>query len=531
MVSTGSGKFLMSNLRLPSKGIVSRRGVLRGSLAASTVLVAPGLVAPALARAGRPEIAHGVQSGEVTQSAGMVWARADRSSRMIVEWSLHGDFRNARRLVGPAALEASDFTAKMDLTGLPSGSQIFYRVSMASLDDAKAVSEPVVGRFRTAPTDNRDVSFVWSGDTAGQGWGINPEFGGMKTYEAMRREEPDFFIHSGDTIYADGPIQAEVELPDGTIWKNITIEEKAKVAETLKEFRGNFRYNLMDDNVRRMNAEVPVFAQWDDHETVNNWYPGEILDRDEYTVKSVDLLAARANRAFHEYFPTRQIANDPERVYRAAHYGPRLDVFFLDMRTYRGPNSVNDQAKAGSDSAFMGAEQIRWLKRQLLDSRATWKVIAADMPIGIIVRDGDHFENGANGNGPVRGREHEFADLLRFIRDNDIKNTVWMTADVHYTAAHHYDPTRAQFKDFKPFWEFVSGPLNAGSFGPGDMDDTFGPEVVYVKSPGGKPNLSPKEELQFYGHARVNGESGDLTVTLKDLNGADLWSTTLTPEV
>jgi alkaline phosphatase D len=106
-----------------------------------------------------------------------------------------------------------------------------------------------------------------------------------------------------------------------------------------------------------------------------------------------------------------------------------------------------------------------------------------------------------------------------------------MTADVHYTAAHHYDPTRAQFKDFKPFWEFVSGPLNAGSFGPGDMDDTFGPEVVYVKSPGGKPNLSPKEELQFYGHARVNGESGDLTVTLKDLNGADLWSTTLTPEV
>ena len=29
-----------------------------------------------------------------------------------------------------------------------------------------------------------------------------------------------------------------------------------------------------------------------------------------------------------------------------------------------------------------------------------------------------------------------------------MRNTVWLTADVHYTAAHHYDPQRAAFKDF-----------------------------------------------------------------------------------
>ena len=59
------------------------------------------------------------------------------------------------------------------------------------------------------------MTFVWSGDTAGQGWGINLEWGGMKIYETMRRLEPDFFVHSGDMIYADGPIQAEVALPGG----------------------------------------------------------------------------------------------------------------------------------------------------------------------------------------------------------------------------------------------------------------------------------------------------------------------------
>ena len=65
----------------------------------------------------------------------------------------------------------------------------------------------MVGRFRTAPADRRDVSFVWGGDVAGQGWGINPDDGGMFTFATMRKHRPDFLLHSGDTIYADGPIQ------------------------------------------------------------------------------------------------------------------------------------------------------------------------------------------------------------------------------------------------------------------------------------------------------------------------------------
>jgi len=68
------------------------------------------------------------------------------------------------------------------------------------------VSEPVVGRFRSAPANRRPVSFTWSGDTAGQGWGIDEARGGMRAYAAMLRNRPDFFIHSGDNIYADGQL-------------------------------------------------------------------------------------------------------------------------------------------------------------------------------------------------------------------------------------------------------------------------------------------------------------------------------------
>lgn len=519
---------------------ISRRRLLVSGSAVLGGVAAPGLLtrgwaqsAPAVVTSDkmRPAIPYGVQSGDVTGSRGIVWSRTDRPARMLIEYATTDSFQDARRVIGPAALEATDFTAKHDLTGLPAGQDIFYRISFLDLSDLKTVSEPVIGRFRTAPARGEDVVFVWSGDTAGQGWGINLDWGGMKIYETMRRNRPHFFIHSGDTIYADGPIEAEQKLPDGGVWKNIVTEEKSKVAETLAEFRGNYRYNLLDANVRAFNAEVPMFAQWDDHETVNNWYPGEMLVSDDrYTVKSASLLAARTRRAFGEYMPLREIA-DPERIYRRIGYGPNLDIFVIDMRTYRGRNSANRQPTRSEETAFLGEEQLAWLKRELLASKATWKVISADMPIGILVRDGKSaFENGANGDGPALGRELEIADLLRFIKLNNVKNTVWLTADVHYTAAHYYDPDKAQFNDFDPFWEFVSGPLHAGSFGPGEMDDTFGPQVVYVRSPEGRANLPPSAGLQFFGHVRIDGKTRVMTVTLKDLEDPSLYSVDLTPE-
>ena len=229
--------------------------------------------------------------------------------------------------------------------------------------------------------------------------------------------------------------------------------------------------------------------------------------------------------------PTRQFAMDPERIHRTVHSGPSLDIFFLDNRTFRGDNSPKDQEEAGGPATFLGAAQVAWLTNALLNSRAAWKVIASDMPIGIVVRDGDqHFENGANGDGPVRGREHDIADILRFIRHNKVKNAVWLTADVHYTAAHYYDPNQAVFQDFNPFWEFVSGPIHAGSYGPGDMDNTLGPQVMYSKDPGGQLNLPPTDGLQFFGHVRIDGETEVMTVTLKDIADEALCSVDLEPE-
>jgi alkaline phosphatase D len=114
---------------------------------------------------------------------------------------------------------------------------------------------------------------------------------------------------------------------------------------------------------------------------------------------------------------------------------------------------------------------------------------------------------------------------------NGVKNVVWVTADTHYTGAHYYDPAKARFTDFDPFWEFMSGPLNAGTFGPNATDDTFGIQVVFQKAPpAGQVNLPPSAGLQFYGEVKIDGRSEAMTVFLKDLAGATLWQRTLEPQ-
>jgi len=523
---------------------LSRRHFLRTTLAAGAgsilpagpLLALPGGGAPAVIPSSRlrPELPSGVQSGDVTSSRALVWSRSDRPARLWVEWSTREDFRDARRAAGTAALEETGFTASLDLSGLPAGQQIFYRVRFDSLEFPGTWSEPLTGHFRTPqdPLDPnpRPVRLAWSGDCVGQGWGIDEARGGMRIFEAMRQADPDVFIHSGDIIYADQPLEPEVLLDDGTLWRNLVTPEKAKVAETLDEFRGNFAYNLLDPQTRAFHAAVPVMAQWDDHEVVNNWFPGLQLDYDDrYRVKSASLLAERARRALFEFTPIRRSPEHPDRIHRHYRHGPLLEVFLLDLRSHRGRNTPNRQPEADEDTDLLGAEQMQWLQTALRESRAAWKVIASDMPLGLLVPDrprgGERtWEAFANGeDGAPLGREMEVARLLSWLKRERIRNVVWVTADVHYAAAHHYSPERAAFTDFDPFWEFVAGPMHAGTFGPNGLDGTFGPEVVF-QAVAPAPNRPPSDDLQFFGLLDIDPRTRALTAAIHDRQGRRLWS-------
>jgi alkaline phosphatase D len=87
------------------------------------------------------------------------------------------------------------------------------------------------------------------------------------------------------------------------------------------------------------------------------------------------------------------------------------------------------------------------------------------------------------------------------------------------------------FSSFHTFREFVAGPLHAGTFGPNDLDPTFGPELKFCAVPAGmKPNRPPSEGLQFFGTIEIDGRSEVMMVSLLNAAGERLYRVELVPE-
>ena len=105
------------------------------------------------------------------------------------------------------------------------------------------------------------------------------------------------------------PDHRKLKLPNGEIWRNIVTEEKSKSPKRSPSSAATTNTICSTRNVRAFNAEVPVLAQWDDHEVTNDWWPDEI--RPDYANANASLLAARGRRAFREYMPMRQTPGRP----------------------------------------------------------------------------------------------------------------------------------------------------------------------------------------------------------------------------
>ena len=149
-----------------------------------------------------------------------------------------------------------------------------------------------------------------------------------------------------------------------------------------------------------------MFAQWDDHEVTNDWWPGAAAATGPIAIRAYccSRRAARA-RSTNSCRCARRRPKPAASIGKIS-YGPLLDVFMLDMRSYRRPNATAETAVATPTSS--GRTQLAWLKRELMRSQATWKVIAADMPIGADQRR----RRWRRATGPPAAARCEIADLL-----------------------------------------------------------------------------------------------------------------------
>src|SRR2546429_8279241 len=113
---------------------LGRRTLLLGAGATAAGLAIPGIAQAApLIRTGRPVLTHGVQSGDVTSTSGLVWTRADRPSRMIVEVSRDPSFRHARRVRGSVLGPDTECTGRKRVTRLVPGERVVLQGYAAGL--------------------------------------------------------------------------------------------------------------------------------------------------------------------------------------------------------------------------------------------------------------------------------------------------------------------------------------------------------------------------------------------------------------
>ena len=313
----------------------------------------------------------------------------------------------------------------------------------------------------------------------------------------MKELSPDFFIANGDMIYAADKCPVRGPSDD---WKNIPgnflgIADPdvnwTNIEQVRDTYLKHWQYNRADPYLQSFLQNTSMYSQWDDHEVINDfgalWPYWNSFNKDR---EGYPNIVNEGREAFFNYSPIVRNQDDKNRIYRSFNWGPYLELFILDGRSYRSPNSMVDTPE--NNKTMLGSEQLRWLEKGLMNSSATWKVISSDIPISvptganasILGRDG--WANGNETNFSFKtGFERELQRLLRSLDDNNIQNIVFVTTDVHFPANIQYEVDANDDGDKLIFHELISGPLSAFRFGmPGGvpipkLDSTFNPKMLY----------------------------------------------------
>ena len=503
-----------------------------GAVSAGRVVAAQAT--PAVATAGAPasriDVTHGVASGDVTATSAVIWSRASRGpAQMRVEYATDAGFAQpqAAQSAPGAATEATDLTATLKLEGLTPDTRYYYRVWFT--DDGQTGPPPqgaTVGSFRTAPAPGtrRPVSFTVAGDIAGQQFCRRPEEG-FRIFAQMEVLTPDFVIGNGDLIYADTACPGEGPAQGFGSWTNIPGDfpsigdpgvdwtDLDLVREIVDE---HWRYNRADPHWQRFLQTTPLYAQWDDHEVINDfgagWDHWNKANRDRPGYPN---LVTAGRDAFFYWNPIDRNPEEPNRIYRSFNWGTDMDLFLIDARSYRTRN--DREGVAPGEETILGDAQMEWLKQGLLNSQATWKVVSSDVPLSIPTgsnakefgRDG--FANGTDPDfSSQTGFESELGELLTFLDDNNVENVVFVVMDVHFAMTLRYETDPNGDGDLLVFHELVSGPNNAILGTPPEPDPTFNPTVLYQEA-----------DLFNFQYVRLEPAADGTTHLIADIRGED----------
>ncbi len=351
--------------------------------------VAPVIPPP---QPGQPYLQLAPMLGHVSAGDARIWIKATGAAKWSVRVSEHADLADARTIDGPPLVEASAFTGVALVDGLKADTRYFYSVL---LDGQPAMSRPW-SSFTTAPADGAKsrVRFAF-----GSCLGKEPWLDAAMWADLDARTPVDLVLLLGDNHYANTP-------------------EPAKQRAAFIAHRDNAGF-------RSLFQRTPMYAVWDDHDFGVNDSDGTQKDKD------------LSLRTFKEFFanPGYGEPENPGVYFKFTRGG--IDFFMLDDRFHRSPNKAPDD----ENKTMLGAKQLAWLKRELLASKATLKVIGAG---------GEWQADSTEDSWKSYAREEQ--DLFDFLAEHDMKKILLLSGDRHFTAAYH---VRGRFI------EVTSGPLGS----------------------------------------------------------------------
>ncbi|GAB2739850.1 alkaline phosphatase D family protein [Streptomyces bullii] len=417
-----------------------RRSVVKAA-AATAVLAGPLAAAlPARAATAAPAFLHGLASGDPLPDGVLLWTRVTPTPEAIpgsglgpdteVSWVVAKDkaFTTVVAKGSTVATAASDHTVKADIRGLEPATDYWFRFSAGGTDSPAA-------RTRTAPAAGASVANLRFGVVSCANW----EAGHFAAYRHLAaRGDLDAWLHLGDYVYEYGTGQYGTR---GTV-----VRPHAPTHEilTLADYRVRHATYKTDPDLQALHAKAPVIAIWDDHEFANDAWSGGAENHTEGAEGAWSARQAAAKQAYFEWMPVRPAVAGT--TYRRLRFGKLADLSLLDLRSFR-----SQQVKVGNgevddpDRTLTGRAQLDWLKAGLKTSDTTWRLVGnsvmiSPFAIGSLSADllkplakllGLPQEGLALNTDQWDGYTDDRRELLAHLRSHAIRNTVFLTGDIH----------------------------------------------------------------------------------------------------
>jgi alkaline phosphatase D len=356
-----------------------------------------------------------------------------------VRWEVAAEPR-FRRLVASGSVmtgPARDHTVKVDATGLRPATTYFYRFV---LDGVRSRT----GRTRTAPASDADVRRMRFGVVSC----ANLQAGWFSAYRHLaRRDDIDAVLHLGDYLYEYAP--GEYGMGNSNV--DVRRHQPAREIVSLADYRQRHAQYKRDPDLGELHASAPFIVTWDDHESANDAWRHGAQNHDPATEGDFERRRAAAHRAYDEWMPVRlsgsTALHDGRRIYRRLRFGRLAELSMLDLRTYRSQQVGNDlEAADDPRRTITGHRQGDWLERGLAGTDAQWKLVGNPVMIAPVLVPPLPAEvtaaiTGTMGPVPADGAPYNVdqwdgyqADrrrLLSFLDDRGIKDTVFLTGDIH----------------------------------------------------------------------------------------------------